>query len=388
MVIVKEFAGYRHREPGEFSLKPYDVISDAEAAQLRKNPKSGIHITLPVGEGEAKYANAAKELARFGKDLIKDEPSIYVYEESSAKFTQRGFVFCVSLQDYFDGRVKIHEKTREAPLKDRTKHVEATKANMGLVWVLFRKNERIKKMMTEIQKTKPTINFPKYDFTHKVWKVSDKATIRKIKEAFAPLEIYIADGHHRIAAAGEYYKNRLAEGKPSEREYKYVEIFCASEDELRIMPYNRIVRKLPMPFEQFSAKLQEKFKVAPARKQKPAHHEILMYGNGKWWSIKPKKVPDGDVESLDVSIIQNDVLSPILGITDPRKDPNIFFEGGVLTRDDLQKFGAAGNALVLFMHPTSMKELMRVADTKKDMPPKSTWFDPKLLSCLVIHKLE
>ena len=387
MVVVKEFAGYRHKEPSEFSLKPYDVISDAEAAQLRKNRKSGIFIELPLGEGEEKYANAAKELAKFGKDMIKDEPSMYVYEESSPEFTQRGFVVCVSLQDYLDGKIKIHEKTREAPLKDRVKHIEATKTNTGLIWLIFRKSRKITDMMSEIQKGKPVIDFLKYGFMHKVWKVSDKAAIGKIKRAFAALELYIADGHHRIAAAGEYYKKLKAGGKP-EGEHAYLEVFCASEDEVRIMPYNRIVRKLPMPFEAFMEKVGEKFKVAPTRRQKPGRHEVLIYGGGKWRSLKPKKMPKGDVESLDVSIIQNDLLAPILGITDPRKDPNIFFEGGVLTRDDLQKFGDAGNALVLFMHPTSTKELIRVADAKKDMPPKSTWFDPKLLSCLVMHKLD
>ncbi|MDD5502220.1 MAG: DUF1015 family protein [Candidatus Thermoplasmatota archaeon] len=387
MVAVKEFAGYRHKEPQEFALKPYDVISDAEATEMRKNYKSGIFIEIPLGEGEEKYKVAAKETEKFSKELIVDEPSIYVYEESSKEFTQRGFVVCASLQDYLDGKIKIHEKTREAPLKDRIKHLEATKTNTGLIWLIFRKNGKIKRMMSQIQKEKPIIEFPKYGFTHKVWKVSDKETIQKVKDAFAPLELYIADGHHRCASAAEIYKRRVAEGKPN-GEHAYVEAFCASEDELRIMPYNRIIRKLPMPFDALIEKMGEKFKVKPAKKDKPAHHEVLMYGNRQWWSVKPKKVPKGDVESLDVSIIQNDLLAPILGIADPRKDPNIFFEGGVLTKADMQKFGDAGNDLVLYMHPTSMKELMRVADAKKDMPPKSTWFDPKLLSLLVFHKID
>lgn len=383
MVRIKEFAGYRHKEVEEFSLKPYDVITEAEAKEWRKNPKSGIHITLPLGEGDQKYENAARELERQSRNFIKDEPSIYVYGESSPEFTQRGFIFCVHLQDYLEGRIKKHEKTREAPLNDRTKHIEATKANLGLVWTIFRRNERAKDMMSKIQNGKPMIEFQKYGWTHRVWKESNPEMIGKIKEIFSDIELYIADGHHRCAAAAEYYKKLKSE---KDGEHAYVEVFCASDDEVRIMPYNRIIRKLPFSFEEFLRRVEENFLVNPTEKQRPDRHEILMYGNKRWWSLMPRKIPGGILESLDVSILQNQLLEPVLNITDPRKDPNIFFEGGNLNKNDLEKLGK-DNDLVFFMHPTSVDEVEKVADLGMDMPPKSTWFDPKLLSCLIVHKL-
>jgi len=381
MVEIKEFEGLRHKNPEKFCTKPYDVISEEEAEELRKNKDSAIHIILPLGEGEEKYENARKSFERIKKDMIKDEPSIYIYKEEGKDFSQRGFILCVSLKDYEEGRIKKHEETREKPLKDRIKHIEALKANTGLIWTIFKKNEELKNKMDELMKDMPIINFEKYGYRHKLWKISDENEINEIKELFKPLHLYIADGHHRMAASYHYWKNN--DGK----EAKYVMIFAASDDEVRILPYNRVIRKIDVP--DFLEKVKEKFYVEKMEEMRePKKHEIQMYYKGEWWSLIPKEVPKGIVESLDVSILHNFIIEPILGIKDVRKDPNIFFVGGNVSREEYEEFvDKKGNAAVFYLHPTSIEELEAVADASKNMPPKSTWFDPKLLTGLVFHLL-
>lgn len=381
MVEIKEFEGLRYPNPEEFCTKPYDVISDEEAEQLRKNPNSAIHIILPVGKGEEKYENARKEFERLKKKMIKDEPSIYLYKEGNEEFSHRGFIFCVSLMDYENGLVKKHEETREKPLQDRIRHIEATKANTGLVWTVFKKNEEIKKIMDDIMKEKPIYDFEKYGCRHILWKINDEDLINKIKDIFSTIHLYIADGHHRMAAAWHYWKKYNGE------EARYVMVFAANDDEVRILPYNRVIRKIESDIME---ELKKEFYVEEMKEMKePKKHEIQMYYGGKWWSLFPKEVPEGIVESLDVSILQKKILEPILGIKDIRKDPNIFFIGGKISREEYEKLvDAEGNAAVFYLHPTSIEELEAVADAGLSMPPKSTWFDPKLLTGLVFHLLE
>ena len=380
MVEVKEFAGLRYPNPEIFCTKPYDVISEEEASQLRKNPESAIHIILP--EENDKYEKAKAAFQRFRQKMVQDEPSIYLYEEGNEEFKQRGFILCVSLRDYEEGRIKKHEETREKPLEDRIKHIEATKANTGLVWTIFKKNENIKAIMDEVMKEQPIIDFEKYGYRHRLWKISDDAIIQKIKDAFKSINLYIADGHHRIAAAWHYWK------KHGDGEAKYVMIFAASDDEVRILPYNRVIRKIEM--DNFIDELKKEFHVEEMDViEEPKKHEIQMYYKGRWWKLLPKEIPSSVVESLDVSILQNKILEPILGIKDVRKDPNIFFVGGNISRRDYEKIvDEKGNAAVFYLHPTSIEELEAVADAGKNMPPKSTWFDPKLLTGLVFHELE
>ena len=381
MVEIKEFAGLRHPAPEKFTTPPYDVIGEEEAEEMRKERDSAIHIILPVGEKEEKYENARKAFENVKKKMIKDEPSIYMYQEGN-DFSQRGFIFCVSLEDYEKGAIKKHEETREKPLKDRMKHIEALKANTGLVWTVFRRNEEVKKKMDELMKQQPVIQFQKYGYTHRLWKISDKGTIEEIKRLFEPLHLYIADGHHRMAAAYHYWK------KYDGGEAKYVMIFASSDDEVRILPYNRVIKKIDIP--DFIERIKEKFYVEELKEWKePEKHEIYMYYRHRWWKLIPKKIPDGVVESLDVSILHKNLIEPILGIKDVRKDPNIFFVGGKVSREEYEKLvDEKGNAAVFYLHPTSIEELEAVADANKNMPPKSTWFDPKLLTGLVFHMLE
>ncbi|KAA0003477.1 MAG: DUF1015 domain-containing protein [Thermoplasmata archaeon] len=380
MVEVKEFAGLRPIHPEKFCTKPYDVISKEEAEELRKEKENAIHIILPKGEGEEKYENARRAFEESRKRMLQDEPSIYFYEEKGREFSQRGFIFTVSLIDYEKGRIKKHEETREEPLKDRIKHIEATKAHTGLVWTLFKSNKKIKNIMDEIMKREPILSFPKYGYIHTLWKISDKETIEAIKSSFLPINLYIADGHHRMRAAYEYMK------RYNSMEARYVMVFAASDDEVRILPYNRVIRKIKN--ENLLEELKKDFLVNELKKLKePQKHEIQMYFKGKWWELIPKEIPEGVVDALDVNILQKKILEPILGIKDIRKDPNIFFIGGKMERKEYEKFIEEGNDAVFYLHPTSVEELERVADEQKNMPPKSTWFDPKVLTGMVFHEI-
>lgn len=381
MVEVKEFAGLRPLHPEKFCTKPYDVISEKEAEELRKNPYSAIHVILPVEDGD-KYENAKREFERLKKNMVRDEPSIYLYKEGNEDFSQRGFIFCVSLKDYKNGLIKKHEETREKPLQDRIKHIEAVKAHTGLVWTIFNKNEDVKEIMDEILKEEPVFDFKKYNYRHQLWKVNDEKMIEEIKKAFKPLHLYIADGHHRIAASYEYWKKHDGE------EAEYVMVFSASDDEVRILPYNRVIKKIDV--DNFIERLKKDFYVEEMKDiTEPKKHEIQIYYRKRWWRIIPKEIGENIVDRLDVSIVQNKILEPILKIKNVRKNPNIFFVGGKINRREYEKMvDEGGNDAVIYLHPTSIEELKEVADAKLNMPPKSTWFDPKLLTGLVFHTID
>lgn len=379
MVEIREFKGLRPLHPKIFCTKPYDVIGKEEAEILRKEKENAIHIILPEGEREKKYENAKKAFEESKEHMVHDEPSIYFYEEKSKEFSQRGFIFTVSLLDYEKGAIKKHEETREEPLMDRIRHIEATRAHTGLVWTIFRSHEKIKNIMDEIMKRKPLLSFQKYGYTHTLWKISEREMIETIASAFSPMSLYIADGHHRMRAAYEYMK------KYGGREAGYVTVFAASDDEVRILSYNRVIRKVK---NELLKELEKNFFVREMKELKePQKHEIQMYFQEKWWELIPKEMPHETVEALDVTILQKKILEPLLEIKDIRKDPNIFFVGGNIGRKDYEKFVDEGNDAVFYLCPTDIKELEKVADEQKNMPPKSTWFDPKVLTGMVFHEL-
>ena len=381
MVEVKRFDAWVPKDPERFTVKPYDVITEDELRELRTDPDSAVHIILPSGEGLDIYEKAQENIKRaYSELMVHDGHQAYLYRESSEEFTQRGLILGVSLEDYMSGHVKVHEKTREKPLMDRIKHIESTKSHTGLVWLIFKRNDELKRIMDSIEGREPVVRFYKYGYEHSLWRLTD-AEFDRVREVMRDIDLYVADGHHRIAAAAEYYKNHK-----DDPEAKYVMAYCASDDEVRILPYNRVIRELPMSREEFLNRIAERFDVEETNKESPDKHEVLMYLD-KWYVLKPKKIPDGSVESLDVSILQNDLLTPVLNIKDPRRDPNIFFVGGKLTKEDMEGYVRRGNAVFFLMHPTSIEELERVADAGRDMPPKSTWFDPKLLTGLVFHRL-
>ena len=382
MVDVKEFPGLRSLHPAVFCTRPYDVIGDAELVALRQNPDSVVHIILPEGDNDKRYENARNAYTRLSEKLVRDEPSIYFYEESNAEFKQRGFIFGVSLDDYEHGAIKKHEQTREKPLQDRMKHIETLQMNTGLVWTVFKHNHGMKTMMDIITSMNPIADFEKYGYRHRFWKLNDLKRIAEIKTLFNHVPLYIADGHHRIAAAYHVWK------KIGGEDAKYVMVFAASDDEVRILPYNRVITTVD--HQGFMDKLSEYMQVELLEQLRPPmKHEIQMYYNAQWWSLIPKHKPSGLVETLDVSILQSHLLQPVLGIYDIRNDPTIFFIGGNVSRDEYQKLvDEEHNAIVFYLHPTSIQELEAVADAARDMPPKSTWFDPKLLTGLVFHTFD
>lgn len=376
MVKATPLKLYVPKNPEEVTTNPYDVISEEELKELRKNPNSFIHVILPSGEGEEKYQSAKNALRRLVDEgvLVPQEPAFYLYKQSNGAWSQRGLIGGFSLKDYEEGKIKVHEKTREKPLRDRIKHIQVTNAQTGLVWLMVRSNPELKEIFDEIEKLEPMLDFERYGWRNRLWKVP-KEFEEKIVKIFDALELYVADGHHRIEAA---YRNMKRMGKSGP--WDYLLAYVSNDDEVRILPYNRVIRKLNMPFEEFMKRVREKFDVIEGEAQ-PEKHKICMF-HDKWYKLVPKEIPSDVVKSLDTSILQDYILSPILGITDPRKDPNIFFVGG---EQELEKYVEEGNALVFSLYPTSVKEVEKVADEGREMPPKSTWFDPKLLSGLVVY---
>ena len=380
MVTIRAFPGIRPLDPESFCVKPNDIIEDDELTELRKG-NNAIHIILPEGEGKALYQNAEKAFHKFLATSAHDKPSMYLYQESNMDISQRGFIFTVSLADYAKGSIKKHEETREKPLRNRIKHMEATKANTGLVWTVFNSLPDVKESMDQIMTEKPVEDFKKYGYRHRLWKVTDDVTIEHIVHLFKDLVLYIADGHHRIGAAYEYSLHH------PEAEAQYAMVFAACDDEVRILPYNRVITTIYRP--DFIEAIMQYFEMSKLiQPALPDKHEIQMYFEGDWWRLIPKAIPDDLVASLDVSILQNQLLAPILGITDIRNDSNIFFVGGYISRTELERLVDEGtNDAVFYLHPTSIQELKLVSDEQRSMPPKSTWFDPKLLTGLVFHLL-
>jgi uncharacterized protein (DUF1015 family) len=377
-------------------MKPYDVVEKEEELELKKNPNSAVHIVLPDGTGDEIYKNAERELQKAkDKKLIKQDehPAIYMYRQESPSFSHEGLLMGVSLDDYEKGNIKKHEHTREKPLKDRTAHIAATKMNTGLVWTVFKKNKRILSCMKQIKKSQPVMSFEKYGYRNIVWKTEDIGLIEELKNQFKSVNLYIADGHHRAASTEAFRQKMIAEkGKGTgEENWDFLEVYAASDHQVRILPYNRVIRKLPMSNDEFMNKISEKFDVkkvegvfAPKKK-----HEFGMFMGNSWYKLVPKGKDFGNaVQSLDVSILQNLVIDPILGIKDIRSSENIYFVGEMMKPLDMAKeVVQKGNAVFFSLYPIAMTDIELVADSNEVMPPKSTWFDPKLLSGLVMNPL-
>jgi uncharacterized protein (DUF1015 family) len=398
MVLVSPLKPFIPINPEEFCTNPYDIISEEEEQELKKISKSLIHVILPDGEGNEVYENAAKAYNKFKeKKIIEQEkiPSIFVYRQESAHFSHQGLIIGISLKDYEEGNIVKHEFTREKPLKDRTNHIVKTNVAAGLVWTVFKANSKINHIIEQIKEKNPRFNFEKYGYKHIFWQETNSTVINKLKDLFQKEKIYIADGHHRAASAAEYRKIKLKESNKeenSEEPWQYLLAYVASDDQIRILPYNRVIRKLPMSEAEFLKNLEEIFNIqlrenafSPIKK-----NEIAMCLMGKWYKLSTKsKKFKSKQESLDVAILQDKVLKPILGIIDPRTDENIFFVGGIDDPKEMGKYvSEKGNALCFNLYPVDIKDLETIADKGGVMPPKSTWFDPKVLSGLVLHDLK
>jgi len=398
MVLVSPLKPFIPINPAEFCTNPYDIISKEEEQELKKILNSLIHLILPSGVGNEIYENAAKAYSNFKeRKIIEQEkaPSIFIYRQESAHFSHQGLIIGIALKDYEDGNIVKHEHTREKPLKDRTNHIVTTNVAAGLVWTVFKTNNKMNQMIEQIKEKSPKFNFNKYGYKHILWQETNSTVINKLKDLFKKEKIYIADGHHRAASAAEYRKIQLKKSnkdEKSEEPWQYLLAYVASDDQIRILPYNRVVRKLPISESEFLKNLEEIFNIElienafnPVEK-----NEIAICLRGKWYklTIKNKKFKSKR-ESLDVAILQDKVLEPILGISDPRADENIFFVGGIRNPKEMEKYiTEKGNDLFFNLYPVDIRDLESIADKGGVMPPKSTWFDPKVLSGLVIHDLK
>lgn len=391
---------------------PYDVMNSNEAREMVKgNPYSFLHIDkaeIDLDENIDLYDKRVYEKARDNleamiakKVMIQDEtPCMYIYRLTMNGRSQTGLVACASIDEYINGTIKKHELTREDKEQDRINHVDYCNANTGPIFLAYRNNEKVNEIIeTWINSHKSEYCFETEDkITHEVWVIDDNDIIKNLEKTFVEIpNLYIADGHHRNASAVKVgLKRRTEKGKfTGNEEFNYYLSVIFPDNQLKIMDYNRVVKDLNgLSVEQFIEKIREKAKVKEMSDEyRPEKiHTVGMYLDGKWYSLEFKEEltnTDDPVAALDVSIMQNEILNPILGIGDPRTDKRIDFIGGIRGLSELVKRVDSGEMKVAFaMYPTSIDELMAIADAGKVMPPKSTWFEPKLRSGIFIHSLD
>ncbi len=398
MVKISAITPYIPKDPQSFCTYPYDVIEKEQELELKKNPNSLIHLILPDGEGEEKYIKAKLAYKRYKDEEIIHKiahPSVFLYRQESSAFSQQGFILGISLQDYEDGNIIKHEHTREKPLKDRMKHIEATKVAAGLVWSVYKTDKNINKIQEKIKKGKPLFDFELYGYRHILWQEKDDKIIKKLALLLKDKQVYIADGHHRAASAAEYRKLQLNNPEiehHKEYAWNYLLSYLASDDQVRILAYNRVIRSLNEDAKTFLKKLENTYEIQHVQKAfNPVNkHEIALCLKGDWYRLTVKDLSfKSRVEGLDVSILQDKVISPILNIIDIRASDNIFFVGGIEDPEELEKFiKKEGNAVLFNLFPVDIKDLEYIAESGGVMPPKSTWFDPKVLSGLVLYDLK
>ncbi len=390
----------------EVSELPYDVVSLQEAKDsARGNPQSFFHvirpeIDLPHGTdpyNEKVYEEGKKNLDSFieKKILVRDsKPNYYLYTQVREGRTQTGLVSCVSIDDYLEGRIKKHEHTIKAKEEDRTRHLDILNANTGLVFLFYREDGSKEELFHEAMQKEPEYSFTTADgVTHTVRLVDNEELIASFTEAFRDDSLYVADGHHRAASAVSVGKLRRGEGKsPAAGEYNSFMTVIFPHTQLEILPYNRVVKGLNGHSEEGLLELlNERFTVVKNGAKRPVSKlSFSMYIKGSWYTLEYREAPQGSpAEKLDVSILQKELLGPVLGISDPRTDPRISFIGGIRGTGELERLVDSGEYSVAFsLCPTSMTELMDVSDNNEVMPPKSTWFEPKLRSGLFVHLLD
>lgn len=392
---------------------PYDVMDSHEAREeVKRNPLSYIHVEkaevdLPEGTNlysDEVYNKAKENLYNYIKNghMIQDEkPAFYVYRQIMNGRTQIGLVGCAATEDYMNGIIKKHELTRAAKEADRIKHVDICDAHASPVFFTYRNREDINTVVNKTVATPPEYDFVADDgIAHSLWLITKDADIATITNAFADMDyLYVADGHHRTASAAKVGLLRK-EANPQhtgEEEYNFFMTVIFPDDHLYIMDYNRVVKDLnDHTVEDFFYRVEDNFDVEIYEEGGPYHpearHNFGMYIKGDWYKLTAKAGTfdeNSPTKSLDVSILQDNLLHPILAIGDPRTDERIDFIGGIRGLKELEKRVDSGREVVAFaMFPTSIQELMDIADAGEIMPPKSTWFEPKLRSGLFIHLLK
>jgi uncharacterized protein (DUF1015 family) len=411
MSQLKPFRAYRPRPElaAQVASVPYDVVNTQEAAELAKgNPFSFLHvgrpeIDLPAGtdvHSDTVYAKGVSNLRALienGSLFRENTPCLYVYQQRMGDHVQAGLVGLCSVEEYETGQIKRHEFTRKDKEDDRTRHVTEQAANAEPVFLTYKAVPYIDHIVNDIRKQLPVYDIVTPDgIGHTVWVVSGETVVYELVHLFNGVNaLYIADGHHRTAAAIRYGQARRAAEGPGNGDESF-ESFMAvvfPHDQLKIMDYNRVVKDLNgLSQEAFLAKVREKFEVAPSAHRAPqAPTTFGMYLGGTWYELKakPGSFPASDpVRGLDVSILQENLLNPILGIDDPRTNTRIDFVGGIRGMDELERRVKEGCAVAFAVYPTSLTQLMSVADAGEVMPPKSTWFEPKLRSGLLVRMYE
>lgn len=414
MAVIKPFRGVRPPKKfvSEVASRPYDVLNSEEArAEAKGNEKSLYRIIkpeidFPVGKDEHDddvYEKAFENFKMFQREgwLVQDEEELYyIYAQTMNGNTQYGLVVCAHVDDYMSGEIKKHELTRKDKEEDRMKHVRVNNANIEPVFYSYPENAEVNKIVDKVIGQEAEYDFVSADGVgHHFWLISDNNDIDKITELFASFpSMYIADGHHRSAAAAlvgaEKAKQNL--NHTGKEEYNYFMAVCFPDNQLTIIDYNRVVKDLNgLTPGELLLKLEENFVVEPTGTEitsPKALHNFSIYVDGKGYNLtaKPGTYNDNDpIDQLDVTISSNLILDNILGIKDLRTDTRIDFVGGIRGLDELKKRVDSGEmAFAIALYPVSMKQLMTIADTGNIMPPKTTWFEPKLRSGLVIHKLD
>ncbi len=377
---------------------PYDVVNKQEARALAgDNAKSFLHVIKPeIDLGDDKdpysdevYEQGATTLRRFiSEGILKqdDKACFYVYALTMGSHTQVGLVCLASIAEYDRNEVKKHEYTRPDKEDDRVRHMEILGAQTGTVFLVHRDSDALKELIEQITSQEAAVDFRSSDdIRHRFWVVDQDGLIEDIEKAFAQNgQLYIADGHHRSASASRVSKTR---GK-SEDGFLAVS-FPSSQ--MKILPYNRVVKSLgDTSPEDFLSAVGERFDVKQGKWGQSVRHSFAMYLGGKWYTLTAKadSFDESDpVDCLDVSILQDSLLEPLLGIKDPRTAKGIAFVGGIRGDDELVRLVDGGDAVAFAMHATSIDELLNIADAEKVMPPKSTWFEPKLRDGLFVNLL-
>lgn len=411
MAQIRPFKAVRPKSElaDKIAARPYDVYSSSEARKIvESNPFSFLKIDraetqfpeevdMYSSQVYEKAASTLKEMKKVGQFIQDETECFYIYELTMKGRSQRGLVCCASIDDYLAGTIRKHENTRVEKEVDRINHVDTCSAHTGPIFLAYRSNDVIQRWIKEIIQTLPLYDFVGEDGSgHRVWKISDSGMVSMITEAFGQMRhLYIADGHHRAASAVKVGLKRREEhpNYDGTEEFNYFLSVLFDESELKIFDYNRVIHNIDkQTMENLWEKLAVNFEVVKSDvvALKPqGKGEFGMYFHKKWYLLRAKpEIKSADVvESLDVSVLQNYVLAPIFGIEDPKTDENIQFVGGIRGLSELEKIVDEDGAAVAFaMYPTSMEELLAVADEGRLMPPKSTWFEPKLRSGLFIHE--
>ena len=401
MADIRPFTGWRPADAlaGKVIAPPYDVLTEAEAQALAENRRSFVRVTrsevdLPAGtdaHSQAAYDQARATLDAFLADgiLVADErPAYYLYGQKMGEHAQIGVIAACSVAEYDDGRIKKHEFTRPDKEDDRTHHMEVLEAQVGLVFLAYRPTARLSDALARHSAQTPAWRVVTEDgVEHALWVVDSPADVAELQAAYAELPaLYIADGHHRSAAASRVNQSMSA----SSTSHFMAGLFPA--DHLQVMAYNRVVHDLNgLSDDDFLARVDAVYVRTPTEVPEPAERGALtMYFRGAWWALSPRPgiVDESDpVARLDVAVLQDRVLGPVLGIEDPRRSQRITFVGGIRGAAALSAAVDGGHAVAFHLYPTGLDQLFDVADADQVMPPKSTWFEPKLREGVVVRPL-